>query len=141
MTHSLWEHEDGTSYLMGIPAPVYFTEQIMRTSIVDTIEQQQEMKKAPGSVLRQEGFTNDASTFINRARKNAGCGVSDKVLVRINCGQEVGWALAFNLEHLMRNTNAVDFEFNVSEDDLVWDKFSCGEKSLPYPIKINVEVV
>jgi hypothetical protein len=141
MTHSLWEHEDGTSYLMGIPAPAYFTEQISRSSIVDSEAQKKEMKVAPGSMLRQEGFTNDASTFINRARKNAGCGVSDKVLVRINCGEEVGWALVFNLQRLMRNTNAVDFEFNVPEGDLSWDAFDCGEKSLPYPIKINVEVV
>lgn len=141
MTYSLWEHDDNTSYLMGIPAPVYFTEQLARTSIIDTPEQKREMKVAPGSILRQEGFTNDASTFINRARKNAGLGVSDKVLVRINCGEEVGWALVFNLQKLMRNTNAVDFEFNVPEGDLKWDSFDCGEKALPYPIKINVEVV
>jgi len=141
MTHSLWEHNEHGSSLFGIPAPTYFAEQIMRTSIIDTAEQKRAMKIMPGSVLRQEGFANDASTFINRARKSAGCGVSDKVFVRINCGEEVGWALAFNLNRLMRHTNAVDFEFNVPEDDFQWEAFDCGEKSLPYPIKISVEVV
>lgn len=141
MTYSMWEHTETGSYLLGIPAPVYYTAQIMRTSIIDTKEQKAEMKVSPGSVLRQEGFANDASTFINRARKNAGCGVSDKVLVRINCGEEVGWALVFNLKRLMRHTNAIDFEFNVPDGDLKWDSFDCGEKALPYPIKINVEVV
>lgn len=142
MVYSMWEHDDdGCSSLMGIPAPTYFAEQVMRTSVRDTVYQKIEMDVSPGVILRQEGFANDVSTFINRSRKNAGCGVSDQVRVRINCGQELGWALVHNLERLMRNTNAIDFEFNVPQANLAWDSYSCGEKSLPYPVDVNVEVV
>lgn len=137
-----WSHSNGLSTLNGVPASMFYHDQLVGFSIVDTVEQQEVFSRIPGSILVQEGIANDVSTFINRSRKSAGCGVSDDVRVLINCGEGVAWSIVWNLEKLLKNTKTVHIDFNVNDDILnsgyQWDEYEAGSKDVPFPVAIHV---
>lgn len=137
-----WKHDNGSSTLDGVPASMFYYDQLSDPTFVDTDAQKQELMDNPGMVLVSEGLANDVTTFINRSRRNAGCGVSDNVKVRIDCGETLGWAIVWSLDKVMRNTKTVHIDFNVDDDvrhsDDMWDDYDAGSKDVPFPVSISV---
>lgn len=125
----------------GIPVHVFYADQLFRTRIKDTPEQQASLRtRNIGLVLRMEGLANDVQFYINRARKNAGLNVSDLITLRINCGEELGWAILDHHSRIVRNTKTARLIFNEEPGARVYEKFDCGEKDMPFPLELNVEI-
>jgi hypothetical protein len=121
----------------GLPATLFYAEAADNPFFEDSPELAGHMRKHIGLSLQQEGLANDVSFFVNRARKEAGLGVSDKIVLRLNCGRELGWAVLWNYEKLVKNTRTVKLILN---EPIVpgWVSAECGTADHTVPVIIQV---
>lgn len=139
-----WEQSDhplGTPTLNNVPASMYYHDALSNPFLMDTQEQKDDVHNFfGGQVLYHNGLANDVATFVNRSRRSQGATVSDMIILRLNTGNEVSKAIIWNLRHILATDKAHHIILNETNDELVWERYDCGNKEMLFPVYINVEV-